>query len=79
MSRLLLRNLQGFILLIRGICVWTWFWRVDLVLDIGMDDFDGSGFINAHHANEALQRMDHFLRNKQLCDVTLVGTVTDLK
>jgi len=37
-------------------------------------DFDRTGFINGNHANEALQRMDQFLRNKQLCDVTLIGT-----
>ena len=30
------------------------------------------GFINNNHASEALQMMDQFLRNKQLCDVTLI-------
>lgn len=38
-----------------------------------MEEFDQTGFINGNHANEALQRMDQFLRNKQLCDVTLIG------
>jgi hypothetical protein len=38
-----------------------------------MEEFDRTGFINGNHANEALQKMDQFLRNKQLCDVTLIG------
>ncbi|CBY19239.1 unnamed protein product [Oikopleura dioica] len=33
---------------------------------------DNHGFINNNHASEAFQMMDHFLRNKQLCDVTLI-------
>lgn len=33
---------------------------------------DDHGFINNNHATEALQMMDQFLRNKQLCDVTLI-------
>ena len=38
-----------------------------------MDDKDKNGFINSGHASQALQRMDQFLRNKQLCDVTLIA------
>ena len=38
-----------------------------------MENEDKKGFINSGHASQALQRMDHFLRNKQLCDVVLIA------
>ena len=38
-----------------------------------MENEDKKAFVNSGHASRALQRMDHFLRNKQLCDVVLIA------
>ena len=38
-----------------------------------MDEKDKNGYINSGHASQALQKMDQFLRNRQLCDVVLIA------
>ena len=56
---------------------WTlkWiFWSFLTVLFLDrMDEKDKNGYINSGHASQALQKMDQFLRNRQLCDVVLIA------